>query len=76
LPDPTEKEAPSTGRDPVLTTSIGVWQGVAMESVMFYLGPPCPTLQNGLTAVLGVAGPQSRWSVAVFYPFGHHMLYA
>jgi hypothetical protein len=24
--------------------SMGVWQGVATDSLKFYLGPPCPTL--------------------------------
>jgi hypothetical protein len=58
---------------------ISVWQGVAMDSLKFHTGPPCPTLlcpASGLTphclmAVLGVACPQGGPPAAVFYSFGH-----
>jgi hypothetical protein len=59
--------------------SIGVWQGVAMDSLKFLPGQPCLTLLtpvggppiNGLTAVSGVARPQNGRPAAFFYPFGH-----
>jgi hypothetical protein len=38
-----------------------VWQGVAMDSPMFYPGPPCNTLLR---------------PAALFYPFGHPTPYA
>jgi hypothetical protein len=50
--------------------AMGVWQGVAMDSFKFHLGPPCPTLLH-YKAVSGVAHPQGRQPAAVFYPFGH-----
>jgi hypothetical protein len=40
---------------------MGVWQGVAMDSLKFHPGLPCPTL---------------LCPAAVFYPFGHHTSYA
>jgi hypothetical protein len=59
---------------------MGVWQGVAMDSIKFHLGPPCPTLLRPsgrlpLTAVSGVARPQAERSAVVFYPFGHSYAY-
>jgi hypothetical protein len=47
---------------------MGVWQGVAMDSLKFLLGLLCLTL---LMAVSGVAHLQSGWLAAIFYPFGH-----
>jgi hypothetical protein len=52
--------------------AIGVWEAVALDSLMFKPGLPCPTL---LTAVSGVARPQGRWHVTVFYPFGYPTSY-
>jgi hypothetical protein len=48
--------------------NMGVWQGVAMETLKFHLGPPCPTFyalwagrpRNGLMTVSGVARPQDE----------------
>jgi hypothetical protein len=60
---------------------MGVWQGVAMDSLKFHLGPPCPTI------LCPVDGPPLKCSygrlkggplaecVAV-YPFGHPTPYA
>jgi hypothetical protein len=58
---------------------MGLWQGVAMDSLKFHPGLPCPTLLrpraghpwNSLTAVYGVARPQGGLPAAVFFPFGH-----
>jgi hypothetical protein len=58
---------------------MGVWQGVAMDSFKFHLGPPCPTLPRptgrpplkrpyALMAVSEVACPQGGRPVAIFYP--------
>jgi hypothetical protein len=57
---------------------IGVWQGVAMNSLKFYPSPPCPTLLHpaGPRAFSGVAFPQGGWLSAMFYPFGHPTPYA
>jgi hypothetical protein len=58
---------------------MGVWQGVAMDSLKFHLSLPCPTLLRS------VGGPTLKWPyghfmggppAAVFYPFGHPMPYA
>jgi hypothetical protein len=54
---------------------MGVWKGVAMDSLKFHPIPPCPTLfhpagcypRNGLMAALGVG---------VFYYFVHPTPYA
>jgi hypothetical protein len=44
---------------------MGVWQGVAMDSLKYHWGPPCPTL-------LCPAGrPPLKWPAAIFYPVGH-----
>jgi hypothetical protein len=63
---------------------MGVWQGVATDSLRFYPGPPCPTLLRPagepplkrLHVVSGMARPQGEQPAAVFYPFGHPMPYA
>jgi hypothetical protein len=47
------------------STSMGVWQGVAMDSLKFHLGRPCLT-----PLPCGRAIP-----AAVFYPFAHRMPY-
>jgi hypothetical protein len=52
-----------------------------MDSLIFYLGPPCPTLLRPvggppLTAISGVAGLQGGQPAAVFYPFGNPTRYA
>jgi hypothetical protein len=39
--------------------SIGIWEGVAMDSLKFHPGPLCPTPADGRPA-------------AVLYPFGQH----
>jgi hypothetical protein len=44
---------------------MGVWQGVAMDSLKFHPGPPCPTSINP------AARPLLKGPAAVFYPFGH-----
>jgi hypothetical protein len=61
---------------PSLQKILGVWQGVAMDALQFHPGPPCLTVLHPadrppLTAVSGVARPQSGWPAAVFYLFGH-----
>jgi hypothetical protein len=52
---------------------MGVWQGVAMDSLKLHRGPPCPTLLRP------VSGPPLKWQggrpSTVFYLFGHPMLY-
>jgi hypothetical protein len=48
-----------------LTLSLAVWQGVAMDSLKFHRGPPCPTLRR-LTAVSEVAHPQDGQSSTPF----------
>jgi hypothetical protein len=48
---------------------MGVWQGVAMDSLKFYLGLPCPTFlrpMGGQPRFKG-AHPQNKRSAAVFY---------
>jgi hypothetical protein len=32
------------GKSATIEKGMGVWQGVAMDSLKFHLGPPCPTL--------------------------------
>jgi hypothetical protein len=51
---------------------MGVWQGVATDSLKFYLGLLCPTVLRPPR----VARPQGEWPAAVFYPFEHPTLYA
>jgi hypothetical protein len=51
---------------------MGVWQGVAMDSLKCHLSPLCLNL---LMAILGVAQLQDGWLAAIFYPFGHPMPY-
>jgi hypothetical protein len=50
---------------------MGVWQGVAMDSLKFHQSPPCLTLlrPTGGPPVSGAGGK-------VFYPFGHPTPYA
>jgi hypothetical protein len=56
---------------------MGVWQGVAMDSIKFHLGLLCPIfLCLGPTAISGVACLQGRWPAAIFYPLGHPTPYA
>jgi hypothetical protein len=70
---------------------MGVWQGVAMHTLKFHPGPPCPTLLRpmgglplkqaygcfrGHLTVLGMAHMQGEWPAAVFYPFRHPTPYA
>jgi hypothetical protein len=63
---------------------MGVWQGVAMDSLKLHPGPPCPTLlrpaasqpRNSLSAISGVTRPQGGQPVVVFYPVGHPTPYA
>jgi hypothetical protein len=65
-------------------TRIGVWQGAAMDSPKFYLGPPCPTLLcpagDFLWPSMAMQGwparPQDGQPAAVFHPFGHPTPYA
>jgi len=54
---------------------MGLWQGVAMDSLKYCQGLPCPTL-NALKAVLGLARPQGLRPEPIFYPLGHPMHYA
>jgi hypothetical protein len=57
----------------------GVCQGVAMASIKYHSGPPCPTLlclAGGLPlkrpyGLFRVALPQGGRPATVFYPFGH-----
>jgi hypothetical protein len=59
-------------------SGISVWQWVALDSLIFHPGPPCPTflrLTGGQRAtcrkaVSGVARPHSGRPAAVFHPFG------
>jgi hypothetical protein len=58
---------------------IGVWQGVAMDSLKFHLGPRCPAFLRpaGGARLKRPFGRfrgghlQSRRLASVFYPFGH-----
>jgi hypothetical protein len=54
--------------------AMGVWQGLAKDSLKYQLGPPCFTLLD-VSTVSGVACPQGGWLAAIFYPFGHPALY-
>jgi hypothetical protein len=45
---------------------MGVWQGIAMDSLKFYLGWSCPNFLR----------PASGPPAAVFYPFGHPTAHA
>jgi hypothetical protein len=54
--------------------SMGVWQGVVMDSLKFYPGLPCQTLLN--PAVSGVACLLGGRPLAVFYLFEHPTPYA
>jgi hypothetical protein len=57
--------------------SMGVWQGVAMDSLKFQTGPAMPYLSTPCRqATLGVARMQGQLPAAVFYPLGHPMPYA
>jgi hypothetical protein len=61
--------------------SMGVWQGVAMDSLKlkFHLGLPCPTFLHpvgGLPLKQPYCHLQSRRPAAVFYPYGHPTPYA
>jgi hypothetical protein len=47
-----------------------VWQGVAMDSLMFHQGLPCPTLLRL------VGGTPLKRLEAVFYPLGNPTPYA
>jgi hypothetical protein len=51
---------------------MGVWQGVALDTLKFYLGPPCPTLLCPAVWQPSQGGQPK----AVFYPFGYPTLYA
>jgi hypothetical protein len=62
---------------------LGIWQGVAMNSLKFFPGPPCltilrpaggPTLKRPYGCFRG--GLPAGWPTAVFYPFGHPKRYA
>jgi hypothetical protein len=60
---------------------MGVWQGVAMDSLKFHPGLPCLTLlcpAGGppLKWPHGLACPQGGRPVLVFYLFGDPTLYA
>jgi hypothetical protein len=52
---------------------MGVWQGVAMDSLKFR---PGPTMPYPSTVVSGVAHPLGKRLAAIFYPFGHPKPYA
>jgi hypothetical protein len=59
---------------------MGVWQGVAMDSLNFHPGYPLKTLAektpiNSLMAISGMDHPQGGQPVAIFYPLGHTMPY-
>jgi hypothetical protein len=64
--------------------SMGVWQGVAMDSLKFHLGLPCPTFLHPagrlslklLTIVLWVVCPQGGQLAVNFYSFRHATPYA
>jgi hypothetical protein len=49
---------------------MGLWQGMAMDSLKFHPGPPYPTLMGWPYRVALQECP------AVFYPFEPPMLYA
>jgi hypothetical protein len=59
-----------------LILSMGVWQGVAIESLKFHPGPPCLTLLGPAGGPPLVARPQGRRSAAVAYPFEQSKSYA
>jgi hypothetical protein len=55
---------------------MGVWQGVAMDTLKFQQGPLCPTLLRSVgQAVSGVALPEGRRPAAFFYTLGHPTSY-
>jgi hypothetical protein len=68
----------------VCLASMGVWQGVAKDSLKYSPGLPCPTLLHPVSEPplkrpyghLRVVHPQGRRPAAVFYPFGHPTPYA
>jgi hypothetical protein len=79
-----DKKTRAKGEQEVFAVfSMGIWQGVAMDSLQFHLGPPCPTFSRlavrlplkWSTAVIGVAHLQGGRPAAIFYPFGHPTLY-
>jgi hypothetical protein len=56
---------------------MGIWQGVAMDSLKFYPGPPCPTLlRSAGTPALKQPYGHFRDGLPIFYTFGHPTLYA
>jgi hypothetical protein len=55
---------------------VGVWQGVALDSLKFHLGPPCPTLLRPVGGAPRVAPAQGGQPAAVFHPHGHPTPYA
>jgi hypothetical protein len=56
---------------------MGVWQGVAMDSLKFHLGLTLSSSMPYGWALRPFRGspPQGRQPAAVFYPFGHLMPY-
>jgi len=58
-PPPMPNHMPVTEFELVMN-SMGVWEGVAMDSLKFHPGPACPTLLHA--------------AAAVFYPIIHPML--
>jgi hypothetical protein len=62
--------------------SMGVWQGVAMDSLKFHLGPPCPTSlcpEMALWLFWGWPAHRVDWlrqSPTTMYPLGHPTPYA
>jgi hypothetical protein len=59
---------PSPFKVSCLTSRMGVWHGVAMDSLKFHPGPPCPTFL--------LPYPAGGRPVAVSYPPGHPTPYA
>jgi hypothetical protein len=59
---------------------MGVWQGVAMDSLKFHRRPPCYTFLHPAGRLPlkwpYVACPQVGRQAAVFYPLGHPTPYA
>jgi hypothetical protein len=58
-------------------TSMGVWKGVAMDSLKFHLGLPCPTFLHPMGGPL-LKRPYDLLQVAsaILYLFGHPTPYA
>jgi hypothetical protein len=55
---------------------MGVWRGVAMDSIKFHPGLPCSTVLHPAGRPPHRTTPQGTQPAAVFYHFGHPTRYA